>query len=221
MYEATDRYLEKLKSRIRIEFNHLSVLGFDELNVLNTRKQVDEIYDRLKDFNETEYQKIASAGYREGVETVRNTPKVQHNSELRSVVQSGVGDSYYIVHELLHGYNPVTKYVYNNEADRKRARQIEIMLSDREILDRVAYEKDIRHAADLWYTQSSQYGQDIEDRAYAQALIDCGVHHVQWVAEHDEKTCNHCKSMDGNIYPVEKIPPKQHYRCRCYWLPID
>lgn len=218
MYQQTDKYLVKLKNKIRIEFNRLSVMGFDELNILNTQKIVNRIYKNLMQFNEKEYKTIAGAGYREGVQEFN---KSSINTKLSSKVQSDLIDTLVIVQEVFRQYNPVTGYVYTSEADRKRARQIEQMLADRELSDRVAYEKHIRHAADLWYTQSSQYGQDIEDYAYTKALKDAGVHHVRWVTEHDEKTCEKCKSMDGNIYPINRIPRKQHYKCRCYWVPVD
>lgn len=207
MYKQTDLYLTKLKKKIRIEFNRLSVLGFDELSVLNTRRTVNEMFTRLMAFNESEYLTIAKAGYTEGVQVCDKKPANKVDFNL-------------LVYTMFRSYNPVTGYLYLKEADRKRARLIEMILSDKEKADRKAYEKDIRRAADLWYTQSMQYGQDIEDYAYTKALKNAGTRYVQWVAEHDDRTCAVCLSMDGNIYPINKIPPKQHYRCRCYWIPV-
>ena len=58
MYQQTDKYLKKLKSKIRKEFNHYSTLSFDELNVIKVKKETKDTFNRLLDFNKNEYLKI-------------------------------------------------------------------------------------------------------------------------------------------------------------------
>ena len=38
MYRYLDKLLAEAKKKVRTEFNRMSVMGFDELNVINTRK---------------------------------------------------------------------------------------------------------------------------------------------------------------------------------------
>ena len=38
MYEYLDSLLAKLKKKLKAEFNRLGMIGFDELNVVNTKK---------------------------------------------------------------------------------------------------------------------------------------------------------------------------------------
>ena len=57
MYRYLDKLLEIQKKKIRTEFNRLGVMGFDELNVVNTRKTTQEMFDRFLQENEALYLK--------------------------------------------------------------------------------------------------------------------------------------------------------------------
>ena len=45
MYKLLDKLLAEEMKRIRVSFNHLGSMGFDELNVINTRKATQKMYD--------------------------------------------------------------------------------------------------------------------------------------------------------------------------------
>ena len=65
-----------------------------------------------------------------------------------------------------------------------------------------------------------QYAIEIEDAVTKVALKDAGVKKVKWIAEQDHKTCGVCNELDGQIFKLKDAPPKQHYHCRCYLIPI-
>lgn len=71
MYKHLDALLEKLKKKLRTEFNRLGMLGFDELNVVNTKKVTKEMFDRLLAENEAMYQKVADKAYSDGKKNAR------------------------------------------------------------------------------------------------------------------------------------------------------
>ena len=63
MYDYLDALLAKLKKKLRTEFNRLGMLGFDDLNVVNTKKVTKEMFDRLTAENEKVYKKVATDAY--------------------------------------------------------------------------------------------------------------------------------------------------------------
>lgn len=210
MYKHLDSLLEAEKKRIRAEFNHLSVTGFDELNVVSTRKTTQEMYDGFMRDNETMYLKAAKNAYRKAVKAAKKEGFSGDETEVS-------GDWLVVV---LAGYNLVTGYLYDKEADRKRLRLNEQILTAREYNNRTMYQESLRKAANLWYTQTVQYGISAVDEATIKGFKDMGVKEVRWIAADDEKTCPTCGARDNKVYRLNKIPPKPHYGCRCYVVPV-
>ena len=203
MYKLLDKLLAEEMKRIRVSFNRLGSMGFDELNVVNTRKATQKMYDGFLKDNESIYLKVARDAYKKATE---GNKKVEINSEWL------VG--------VLAGYNLVTGYLYNKEAERKRLRLNEQILTAREYGNRQMFQDSLRRSANLWWTQTSQYGITVVDEATIKGFRDMGVKRVRWVAADDEKTCPTCGARDDRIYPINKIPPKPHYGCRCYVVPV-
>ena len=210
MYKHLDSLLEAEKKRIRAEFNHLSVTGFDELNVVSTRKTTQEMYDGFMRDNETMYLKAAKNAYRKATKAAKAEGFSGDETEVSGDWLVGV----------LAGYNLVTGYLYDKEADRKRLRLNEQILTAREYNNRTMYQESLRKAANLWYTQTVQYGISAVDEATIKGFKDMGVKEVRWIAADDEKTCPTCGARDNKVYRLNKIPPKPHYGCRCYVVPV-
>lgn len=210
MYKHLDSLLEAEKKRIRAEFNHLSVTGFDELNVVSTRKTTQEMYDRFMRDNETMYLKAAKTAYRKATKAAKAEGFSGDETEVSGDWLVGV----------LAGYNLVTGYLYDKEADRKRLRLNEQILTAKEYNSRTMYQESLRKAANLWYTQTVQYGISAVDEATIKGFKDMGVKDVRWIAADDEKTCPTCGARDNKVYRLNKIPPKPHYGCRCYVVPV-
>ncbi len=211
MYEKLDSLLEKAKKKIRTEFNRLGMMGFDELNVTNTSKTTRSMFDRLLSNNENLYLTAAKDSYTNATKAAKGAGFSGEESEINGEWLTAI----------LLAYNLVTGYLYDREAERKRLRLNEQILTAREYDSREMYNESLRKSANLWWTQTSQYGIDVVDSAALQAYADMGVEKVRWVAEVDARTCEVCKSRNGVIYDIAKVPTKTHYNCRCYLEPVD
>ena len=162
MYRHLDKLLSEPKKKLRTEINHVGAMGFDALNVVNTRKVTEEMFDRLLAENEKVYLKAAKQAYRKGAKTAEEAGFV---GEEKNVDGSWLA-------ALLIGYNLVTGYLYKKEAERKRLRLNEQILTAREYDSREMYNDSLRRTANLWWTQTLQYGIDVVDEATIQAYED-------------------------------------------------
>lgn len=214
MYQPTDKFLKRLKAQIRKEFNHLSVMSFDELNVVRVKKETKETYERLLDFNLKEYQKIVEEARLYALSFLSED---QRRKAEKETAGEPWRDSF--IEYWLTTYNWVTGYLYKQEAERKRLRLAEEISTSREFHDRKRYSWSLQKAANLWFTQSGQYAIDLEDKTTIHVWKRGGVKQVQWLSEDDHKTCSVCRRMDGRVYDINKIPHKVHYRCRCKVIP--
>jgi SPP1 gp7 family putative phage head morphogenesis protein len=210
MYRYLDKLLKAEKQKIKAAFNRVGAMGFDELNVVNTRKTTASMYNRFLEENEALYLKAAKDAYQRAVKTARAGDFDGETEEVGGEWLAG----------LLAGYNLVTGYLYGKEADRKRLRLNEQILTAREYGNRSMFQDSLRRAANLWWTQTSQYGISAVDEATVKGFTDMGVERVQWIAADDEKTCPTCGARDNKIYPIKDLPPKPHYGCRCYIVPV-
>ena len=155
MYRYLDKLLEAEKKKIRSAFNRVSVMGFDELNVINTRKTTASMYNRFLEENEALYLKAAKDAYGRAVKKARAEDFSGEEAEVDGEWLAG----------LLAGYNLVTGYLYGKEADRKRMRLNEQILTAREYGSRDMFGDSLRRAANLWWTQTTQYGISSVDEA--------------------------------------------------------
>jgi SPP1 gp7 family putative phage head morphogenesis protein len=191
----------------------MGVMGFDSLNVVNTKKITKEMFDRLLADNEKTYRKAADDAYSKGKK------KAQSAGYTEVEKAEGVGGEWLLC--ILLAYNLVTGYLYDREAERKRLRLNEQILTAREYDSREMYNDSLRRAANLWWTQTSQYGIEVVDKATLRAYKDMGVEKVKWVAELDSRTCKTCRERNGVIYELSKVPNKTHYNCRCHLEPVE
>lgn len=213
MYRYLDSLLAKVKKKVRTEFNHLGMMGFDTLNVVNTKKLTKEMFDRLMAENEKMYRKVADDTYSKAKKTAKSAGYSEESDN------TGVGEDF--VYTVLLAYNLVTGYLYGKEAERKRLRLNEQILTAREFSDRQMFNDSLRRSANLWWTQTTQYGIEMVDKATLKAYKDMGVDEVRWIAELDAKTCKVCRERDGKVYKINKVPAKTHYACRCRLEPVE
>lgn len=210
MYRHLDKLLALAKKKLRSEFNRFVSFGFDELNVINTKKVTQELFDRLMRDNEEMYLLVAKNAYSKAVKSA----KAEGFSGEEDVITGA------LVTAVLTGYNAVTSYLYDKEAERKRLRLNEQILTAREYNDRPLYNTSLRRTANLWWTQTSQYGISMVDAATLKGYKDMGVKYVRWNAADDDKTCAICNERDGQIYKLSAVPSKPHYGCRCFVTPV-
>lgn len=191
MYEYTDVIIRYLNKRFIEVFRRLkSLVSFDELNVLQSTQL---IYDELLTITEEKLLDLA----------------VYYNSTVKNVKTKIDRDWLYL---LLNDYDPITKYVFMHEVERKRARLVESMIATKN-------PKEIDTALRYWSAMVTQYAIEVTDAAVKQAYIDDGVELVVWVTILDDRRCKECEKREGKVYDIKDVPPKPHIGCRCYIVP--
>lgn len=211
MYETADRLIALLDKKLRRYINRLDVTGFSELNALVIQRETTELIKKLLADNKEAFKKIAEDAIAEAAADIENLTGGQ-------AARVKADDKY--VDEILNQYNEITGYLYYPEADRKRARLSEALIVALMLLDRAKYHDNLRKFANLWHTQTVQYEITITDETRVDIFDRNGIKKVKWNAEHDEKTCKVCRERDGKIYPIDKVPAKPHYNCRCWLTPV-
>ena len=218
MYEQTDKSLTRLKKKISREFSKLYELPFDELSVANTTKITTELYERLTEANREEYEDIVDDAIDYALLFLDDKDRARY--EKNKIVPKKY------VEKVLKDYNPVTDYLYYKETERKRLRLEEGMLTAREYRKRDSFREIIRRSMNLWYTQSKQYAEDMADNTVIEVWGRAGIKYIAWITEEDAKVCDVCdylgheKDRSIKIYPIDRVPPKPHYNCRCIKLPV-
>lgn len=186
-YSKTDKTIAYLNKQYARMFRR--VTAFDELNVIDASH---EIYDEAYSLAEREATRLAQTIY------------ADHSNEER------VFDAAGFVLALILAYNPVTKYVFRNEIDRKRARFAEGLISS----DRP--QEEIARAKRLLAATNAQFMDDVTFDTMVTAFRDNGTRYVRWVTSPDDRRCKVCAAMHGKRYPIDRVPPKPHIHCRCW-----
>lgn len=211
MYRLADKLLEQLKKMIRREFNRLGIFGFDELNAPRVTSETTELFDRLMNENKKQYLKAAQKAYADAIALAVAAGYVEPDKNRINEVWL-VG--------LLTAYNFVSGYLYESEAERKRLRLAEQMMTAREYQNRTLYNDSLRRSANLWWTQTAHYMLDAVDQATLAGYQDSGVEKVKWNTNVDGRECKTCRERNGKVYHIDDVPPKAHRNCRCYLTPV-
>ena len=211
MYRLADKLLEQLKKLIRREFNRLGIFGFDELNAPRVTAETTELFDRLMRENKKQYLKAAQKAYTDAIALAVAAGYTESGT-------NKINEAWLV--GLLAAYNFVSGYLYVSEAERKRLRLAEQMLTAREYLNRTLYNDSIKRSANLWWTQTAHYMLDAVDQATLDGYRDSGVEKVKWNTNIDGRECKTCRERNGKVYSIDKVPPKAHRNCRCYLTPV-
>ena len=200
-----DAAAEKIIKKLSREFRHNRLAHFDEMNVIQTRKHIKKLYGNVEKIIRKELVKLLLPLEDEYYDIALD---LGFDGDLEDLDES-------FIEEFFEEYNPVTKYVFKNELVRKESRLFESLVAVP--MDKV---HSYKTAEKLLVRQVKQSVIDLEDEVAKSVYKALGVKKVQWVAEHDERTCGVCHELDGLIYDLKDIPPKQHYQCRCYLIPV-
>ena len=204
-YQMADAAAAKIIKRLRQEFRHNRLSLFDEMNVLAVRKHVEKLYANAYKIIKREFVAILSPL---AEELYAEALAMGFDGNIRELGEAWV--------DVFFGkYNPVTRYVFLNELDRKEARLFEALVASSD--DR---QQSYKTAENLLIKQVKQYAGDLEDEITKVVYKDAGVKMVQWVAELDHKTCETCSGLDGIVFSIEDAPDKQRYHCRWDLVPV-
>ena len=211
-------YLKKILRRFK-RLNQGFILGFDEINVLSA---VNETYEDVVNASVEALKKIARQTYRWVCDD--DFPMDMWLAETTGLSRSEIIDRMLSstldpwVAEFLQQFDPVTHYKWYDEADRKRTRAYEAIMSCQTSAER---KKQIKIATKYWARQFEQTADDVVVEVLKKAYEDNEVKYVKWYTMMDKRVCSDCRSRNGKIYPIasEKLRPL-HYNCRCWWLPV-
>ena len=204
-YRLADEAAAKITSKLKKEFRHNRLALFDEMNIVQTKNHVHKLYKLIFKIVKQEFLKIINEIY---LTIYDEAIDLGFDGDIRNLDDAWVD-------EFFDSYNPVTKYVFSNEIDRKESRLFEALVSNE--LERL---KSYAYAEKLIIDQIEQYAIDLEDSIARVVYEDTNVKKVMWVAEDDDRTCGVCNELDGQVFELQDAPPKQHYQCRCYLIPV-
>lgn len=187
-------YLKVLLRRFK-KLNQGTILGFDEMNALSA---VNETYRDVIRYTEEALKKVAEQTYR----------WLCDEDFIADMWLSG----------FLQQFDPVTHYKFYDEADRKRSRTYESIMSCRTSAER---KKQIETATKAWAKQFEQTADNVVIAILKKAYEDNNIKYVMWYTMKDKRVCADCHSRDGKIYPITSpdLHPL-HYNCRCWWIPV-
>ena len=189
-YEYTDKVIAYIDKQLIERYSRLkSLVSFDELNVL---QEVNALYQEIDTLIRKTFLKLADKVYSDNIRA----------KDHRSLDEQWVD-------ALLSAYDPVSKYVFTHEEDRKCARLIEAVIASS------AKAQEIDAALRSMSFMCRIYAVRVTDEAALQAFKDDEEDLVRWIAEKDEKTCTVCHKRDGKIYEIDLLPAKPHPNCRC------
>ena len=205
-YKLADEAAARITTRLHREFRHNRLALFDEMNVLSTRKHVKKLYTKAYKIIKSEFASILDRIVKDFYEEAL---AMGFDGDVRDLDEAWI-------EEFFSKYDRVTKYVFSNEIERKESRLFEALVADSE-----EEEQSYKTAEKLLTRQAKQYADNFEDAVARVVYEDAGVKKVKWVAEQDHKTCSVCNELDGEIFPIDAVPDKQHYHCRCYLIPVQ
>ena len=193
-YAETDTFIRRMTRKFVALFYGLksNLLNIDELEIM---KQTRSLYTELDRVFRDNLLRLAQTIYGDG----------------RTLSTAWLN-------EILRAFDPVTQYIYDYEVVRKEQRCEESIIAVLQIQG--SFDVPVKRAMDLWCKMANQYADTVTDKAFIELMKDSGVEKVQWLTADDEKVCAKCNVMDGQIYPIEDVPPKPHWHCRCRLKPI-
>ena len=204
IYEACDKAIKALDRESVEAFGRLKMAKWDEVNVIRTVKTV---YTTIAKHARRRYYEVAFEAYVLGLILCDVEPGKAHRMAEKAITEEWVA-------EILARTDAVTLYRFDTETERKAYKLAEAL----EVAENRNAEID--KALRYWSQQLGQYAINMTDYAVRQAFRDAEVEEVEWVTAMDERVCSECRSLDGEIFPVDDVPTKPHIKCRCRLIPV-
>lgn len=199
IYAACDKAIQGMNRDNLNAFGQLKLAKWDELHIIRT---VKTLYRKQARKAKQRYYEVAFEAYLMALVMCGITGKKAH-----VMAEKAITDEW--VEKWLDETDFVTLYRFNSETERKAMRLAEAL----EVSEDRNFE--IEKALRFWVQQLGQYAINFTDYAVIQAFQDAGVKYVRWVTARDERVCSECGPMDGKVFPIDEVPPKPHWGCRC------
>ena len=203
-YGACDRAIQQMNRQNLEAFGRLKMAKFDEIRIIQT---VLKVYRTSAKQARKRYYEVAFEAYLLMMALCDADPKEAHTKAEAAITEEWVAN-------VLNETDFVTLYRFEAETERKAYRLAEAL----EAAEDRDYE--INKALRFWSQQIGQYAINMTDYAMIQAMEDAGVEYAEWVTMRDEKVCNECNTLDGQVFRVDEFPAKPHWGCRCRMRPV-
>ena len=204
MYKYADQVLRTLNRKNLKVFDKLKLIPLDEVNVVQS---VANAYRETAILARKRYFDIIYHAYVFGQDAAGV-------SETKSVANAKKRVTPDLVLEMMIDYDEVALYQFAHEAERKQQRLVEAMIASHN------KPEEIDRALRQWTLQIARYADKSVETGLLLGYKDAGVRQVKWIAIDDEKTCNPCFDRNGKVYPIDGVPPRPHYHCRCELWPV-
>lgn len=203
-YESCDKAIRSM-NRANVEaFGRLKMARWDEINLIRT---VTSVYFSGAERARKKYRKVGYDAYILGCLICR----IDEN-DAKKMAEKAITLEW--IDEILERTDFVTLYRFDTEMERKAYRLAEALEASTE------RNREIDKALRYWSQQLGQYAINVTDEAILQAYKDNGVEMVEWLSMKDARVCSECYALNGQIFPVDEVPPKPHWGCRCRLRPV-
>ena len=204
IYDACDRAIREMNRENLKEFGKLKLAKWDQLNIV---REITKLYHDSAKRARKRYYEVAFEAYLIAMSMCDEDPKKAHMMAEKAIDEEWVN-------KILDEPDPVTKFRFDSETDRKAYRLVEAIA--------VAENRnaEIDKALRLWSRQLGQYAINFTDYAALQAFADAGADYAEWVSQRDGRVCGECHELDGQVFLIDEMPAKPHWNCRCFWRPV-
>lgn len=204
IYDRCDKAIREMNRIILRDFGKIRLAKWDEIHII---REVTAVYQEELKRAKQRFYEIAFEAYLIIMAECGIVPMKAQRMAEKAITSEWVD-------EVIEQTDPVTLYRFDTETERKAQRLIEALSATEQRSAEI--DKAIRE----WSKQIGQYAINFTDYAALQAFMDAGVMELQWVTAKDERVCHKCHALDGRIFPVDEVPRKPHWGCRCFWIPV-
>lgn len=204
IYESADAAVRRMNRQFLKLFGTLKLAKFDEISLL---RAVSAVYDRSVEIAKQNYYEIATDAYITGLMMCGIDGKEAARRCNNRIDRDWILD-------MLEEVDDIMLYRFLDEAERKKQRLAEALSK---ALNKNA---EVDRALKAWVRQVAQFAINAVDRAQLQAFRDAGITQVMWHTEADEKVCDECAPLNGQIFAIDNVPRKPHPNCRCWLTPV-
>lgn len=204
IYDAADKAIRAMNRQNLKAFNRLKLAKWDEINLI---QQVGKVYDDSTWMARQRYYEIAFEAF-----IVAMLETKADNREATLLAEETITNDWIL--DMLEEIDPVTLYAFLPEKERKKQRLTESLAV---AVDRNA---EVDKALRYWTVQVGQYADNSVFNARLEAFRRAGITHVIWISQQDDRVCEECNALNGQIFPIDNVPPPQHINCRCILRPV-
>ena len=217
IYSAADKAIQLMNRDMLRDFGKLKTSKMDEIRII---RSVTTLYREQAKKARKRYYEIGFEAFLIGLYFCGISGQEAHRMAEKAITLEWVDG-------ILDDVDLVTGFRFNAETDRKAQRLGEALVAEAEKLsgsgesrpDASGKDAEIDKAVRAWSKQVGQYALGVTDAALMEAYEAAKIPEVRWVSVKDNRRCTECRERDGKLYPLNEVPPKPHWGCRCRVVP--